>query len=525
MKKSNVVAVAVVIIAIIVVSTVGYYYYGPQPAKPTPTVVVGTTLDVTVNLDPAQDYSNGIWALNYGVFDTLYEIPPGIFPQAIVTPRLAAGEPIVSSDGLEVTIPVRQGVTFQDGTSFNASAMKFSLDRVKQLNGFPAWLLDPIKEVQVVDTYTIKIILNYPDAALKGVLSLPVSAAVSPSAVQAMGQDKFQELPVGSGPFKYVEWQRGDHITLAPFQQYWNQSRIPKVNMVYKIYKDSATMELALEKGEIDSAWDYVATSDYPSLLSNPDIKYSVVAEGYIQFLVMNRNSNSSLQDVRVRRAIEYAIDQDEISKKVYNNIYPPLQDTMFLPAFYPTPSWQQYKPTDIAKAKELLTEAGYPNGVDLTLSFTPIAWGKEFPDMAALIQEQLGRAGIRLKLQSTEFATFLKSYRAAQYELALGVVSPDYPDADTMASQVGVSNGAMAVRNHNNDTLIQQMTEAGRAETDSAKRATIYGDIQDRLADLAVYVPLVQQNNYWFYRTGISGVTSYYFGENPWWTLTKEES
>ena len=146
MKKSNVVAVAVVIIAIIVVSTVGYYYYGPQPAKPTPTVVVGTTLDVTVNLDPAQDYSNGIWALNYGVFDTLYEIPPGIFPQAILTPRLAAGEPIVSSDGLEVTIPVRQGVTFQDGTPFNASAMKFSLDRVKQLNGFPAWLLEPIKK-------------------------------------------------------------------------------------------------------------------------------------------------------------------------------------------------------------------------------------------------------------------------------------------------------------------------------------------------------------------------------------------
>lgn len=295
--------------------------------------------------------------------------------------------------------------------------------------------------------------------------------------------------------------------------------------MVYEIYKDSATMKLALEKGEIDSAWDYVATSDYPSLLSNPDIKYPVVAEGYIQFLVMNRNSNSSLRDVRVRRAIEYAIDQDEISKKIYNNIYPPLQGTMFLPAFYPTPSWQQYKPTDIAKAKELLTEAGYPNGIDLTLSFTPIAWGKEFPDMAALIQEQLGRAGIRLKLQSTEFATFLKSYRAAQYELALGVVSPDYPDAGTMATQVGVSNGAMAERNHNNDTLIQQMTEAGRAETDSAKRATIYGDIQDRLADLAVYVPLVQQNNYWFYRTDISGVMSYYFGENPWWTLTKEES
>lgn len=526
MKRTYVVSSAIVIIAIIAISA-GYYYFSAKPSPPPkqlPTVVMGTTKDVTVNLDPAQDYSTGVLNLNYIVFDTLYEIPPGIYPDARLMPRLAASDPLCSSDGLHCTIQLRQGVKFQDGTPFNATAMKFSLDRAITLNSYPAWLLSAVDSVDVVDMYTIRINLKSPDAALMGQLSMPVAAPVSPSAVQNMGLDNFQALPVGTGPFKYVEWQKGDHVTLAPFEDYWNQSRVPKVRLVYQIFTDSAALKLALQKGEIDIAWVDVAVSDYASLLADPNIKYAFANEAYHATLELNMGMpGSPLQDVRVRKAIMFSIDQKEISEKAYNGLYTPSEETLFLPGFDPKPSWLQYKPTNITKAKELLTAAGYPNGVDLTLTFTPIRYGKEMTDVAALLREQLGRAGIRVTLQSHEGSTFWPEYVAAKYEMSVGAMSPDYLDPDSVASFIATSVGAFAMGVHLNDTTLDQLVRAGAATTDPAQREKIYGDIQDRLADLAVYEPLVHMTKYYFYRTSsVTGVPSYYFQSSPWWTIEK---
>ena len=131
MKRTYVVTAAIVIIAIIAISA-GYYYYKPAPPTPKqyPTVIIGSTLDIVLNLDPGQDYNVGDLNLNNVVFDPLYEVPPGIYPDVVLTPRLAAGDPTVSADGLHWTIPLRQGVKFQDGTPFNATAVKFSFDRL-----------------------------------------------------------------------------------------------------------------------------------------------------------------------------------------------------------------------------------------------------------------------------------------------------------------------------------------------------------------------------------------------------------
>jgi len=526
MKRTHAAIAAIAIIAIIAIS-VGYYYYAPKPPpKELQTVVMGTTYDVSTNLDPGQDYATGVLNLNYIVFDTLYEVPPGIFPDVILKPRLAAGEPTISSDGLHWTVPLRQNVKFHDGTPFNATAVKYSFDRLRDptMTSYSAWVLDSVDSVDVVDTYTVRFNLKFPNAGLKGALSMPPSTPVSPSAVQRMGLEKFQALPVGTGPFKYVEWQKGDHVTLAPFEDYWNQSRVPKANLVYKIFTDSAALKLALEKGDIDIAWDYIAVSDYQSLLADPNLKYATASEGYHVWLTVNMGVlGSPLMDVRVRQAVAFSIDQKEISEKVYHGYYTPSEETPFLPGFYPKPSWLQYKPTDTAKAKELLTAAGYPNGIDVNLYFTPIGLGKEMPDLAALVQEQLGRAGIRVRLEAVELGTFLQQFRAGGYELALGIMSPDYPDADNEASFIAASTGSYSKRVHLNDTTIDQLVKAGAATNDPAQREKIYGDIQDRLADLAVYVPLVHQNSLWFYRpSSVTGVLDYYFQYCPWWTLDK---
>jgi len=522
LKRVYVVALAVLLL--VIVAAGAYYYSAPKPIE-TITVIMGTNQDVTETLDPAQDYGYAL-NLNYNVFDQLYEAQPSIYPDIKLEPRLAAGEPIVSPDGLEWTIPLRRDVVFHDGTPFNASAMKFSLDRVKELNSYPAWLLDSIARVEVVDTYTIKIVQNYAYAGLKAILTLPVSSPVSPTAVQNMGLQNFQEKPVGTGPYKYVEWVRGDHVTLAPFEGYWNKSRIPKVDkFIYKIFADSSTMKLALEKGEIDVVWDYLTASDILSSLKNSELSYITHEEGYQHLLALNTGlPDSPLQDVRVRKAIAYSIDKDEISNRVYQGLFPPLKDTMFLPGFMPKPSWAQYTP-DIAKAKQLLAEAGYPNGTDVTLWYTPIANGKEEADLAVVIQEQLAKAGIRVHLNSQEEGSFLERFRAGEFEMALGIMSGDYPDPDSVAYFVANSQGSYTRRVRVNDTLLDQLTVQGRIEADPAERENIYGQVQDRLADIMCYVPLVRISNYMFFRSNVTGVEPYYLAYSPWWLIAKTQS
>ena len=521
MKKPYTILAAIVILVILAIS-VAFYYSAPKPSpKVVQTLVLGTTLDVTPNLDPGQNYLTGVLNLNNVVFDPLYEVPPGIYPNAYLAPRLAAGDPTVSADGLHWTIPLRQGVKFQDGTAFNSTAVKYSFDRLSSLKSYSSWLLSSVSSVDVVDTYTVRMNLKYPNAALKGALTMPVAGPVSPSSVQRMGLDAFGKTPVGTGPFKYVEWVPGDHVTLAPYTGYWNQSRAPKVILVYKIFADSATMKLAIQKGEIDSAWDNIRYSDFPSLLTDPNIKHVVVTEGYYELLTLNMGiPGSPLQDLRVRQAVAYSIDQNEISRKVFQGIFSAANDTLFVQGQYPKPSWSMYTPTNIAKAKQLLTAAGYPNGVDITIWFTNVIVGS--PDVEALIQEQLARSGIRAKLNSQETGAFYSRFRGGEFESAVGQMSADYLDADSTASFIAASTGSYAKRVRLNDTMLDNLVKQGVATTDPAQRAKIYGDIQDRLAALCVYVPIVNILDLWFYRNNVSGVQSYYFQYSPWWTLDK---
>jgi ABC-type transport system substrate-binding protein len=178
------------------------------------------------------------------------------------------------------------------------------------------------------------------------------------------------------------------------------------------------------------------------------------------------------------------------------------------------------YTPTNITKAKQLLTAAGYPNGVDITIWFTNVIVGS--PDVEALIQEQLARSGIRAKLNSQETGAFYSRFRGGEFESAVGQMSADYLDADSTASFIAASTGSYAKRVRLNDTIIDNLVKQGVATTDPAQRAKIYGDIQDRLAALCVYVPIVNILDLWFYRNNVSGVQSYYFQYSPWWTLDK---
>jgi len=519
---------AIIIAAVIIVAAIGaggYYYYYLQVREQKKILVMGSTGDIIFNLDPGYDYSTWTMSLNYQVFDRLYRVQPGIFPEIKYIPDLATGEPTISSDNLEWTITLRQGVKFHDGTPFNASCVKFSIDRAITMNQYPAWILEMVDKVDVIDNYTVKITLKYPYAALKGVLSMGVCGIVSPTAVQKMSTADFEEKPVGAGPFKYVEWVKGDHVTLERFEDYWNKDMMPKVDrIVYKIFTDAHTMRLALENGEIDTAWWGIAGTDWPSLMENPKIGYAQYDLMFIHWMTLNLGiPESPLQDVRVRDAVCCSIDRDEISKKVFNNTWPIVKDSVFLPGMMDKPSWRPFTATNITKAKQLLAEAGYPNGIDIALYYTPVEELKEEPEVAVLLQQQLAKAGIRVSLNPLEAGIFHDQFRAGILESALGLMGPDWPDPDSTAYFIAHSQGSYAKRVRLNDTELDNLVIQGRVTVDPSEREEIYGQIQDRLAEKMCYVPLVRQVVYHFYRSDITGVEPYYLFNPPWWLIDKK--
>ena len=497
----------------------------PDEPEAKVTLVIGSTKVITLNLDPAQDYSTRTMVLNYQVFDPLYRLKTGIYPDVEYEPCLANGEPIIIGDGLEWIIPLRRGVKFHDGTDFNADAVKFSIHRAIEMDSYPAWILSPIDHVEVLDEYTIKIVLKYPYAALKGILLQAVASPVSPTAVEKMSLVDFQEKPIGTGPFKYAKWAKGEHVILERNEDYWNKDAIPKCDrLVYQIFTDASTMQLSLKKGDIDMAWYGIPTSDVQSLMSDPDINYAIYTQMYIHWMTLNVNlPGSALNDVRVRQAIAYSIDQDEISEMIFSSVWPAWKDSPFVTGLMSKPSMRPYtENVDISKAKQLLTEAGYPDGIDMTLWYTPIDYAKEEPELAVLLQQQLSKAGIRVHFETLEGGVFLSQFRTGDFESALGIMSPDWPDPDSVAFFISHTEGSYAKRVRLSNPEIDELVIAGRISTDYDERVEIYGKIQDLLAEEMCYVPLVRLVDYCFYGTDITGVESYYLMAPPWWLLDK---
>jgi peptide/nickel transport system substrate-binding protein len=495
----------------------------PEPEPEEKVVVLGLASDINFDLDPGWGFETWIMSLGYNVFDTLYKLKPGIYPDTEYEPCLAVGEPVVSEDKLEWTIELRDDVYFHDGTKFNAEAWKFSIDRVKELDSYPAWALEPIDSVEVLDEYKVKIILKEPYAALKGILLLNVASPVSPTAVESMSRDEFGEKPIGTGPFKYVEWVKGDHITIERNEDYWDKDRIPKIDrLVWKIFADPSTLTLALESGDIDAIWSDVPTSDIPTLLADPDVISTEYTHMYIHWITLNTGlEDSPLKDVRVRRAIALCVDQDEISSLIYDDVFPPIKASVFHPGMMTKPSWLPWtENVDIDEAKALLTEAGYPDGIDITISYTPVAYGKEETDLAILLQQQLAKADIRSELVSYEISEHSKLFRAGAFECTMGIMAPDWPDPDGVAMFIAHSKGSYTKRVQLNSAEIDELVERGRAETDYETRVQIYGELQDKLADQMCYVPMVKYVDHAFYSEHLLGVESYYMNFPPWWLL-----
>ena len=345
-----------------------------------------------------------------------------------IVPQLALSQE-TSTDGKEVTIKLRPGVKFQDGEPFDAEAAKFSLERHLT---FPASFRKPelsaLDHVEVVDPLTIKLVLKMPYSPLIAQLTDRSGMMVSPKAAKEAG-DKFGLHPVCAGPYKFVERVQQDRIVVERFADYWNKDNVFIDRIVYLPIVDSTVRLANLKSGGLDLMERLLAT-DIKDVRADPRLKLSsALWLGYqgIDINIGNEKTKGPLsQSAKVRQALDLSIDREAINQVVYNGEFTPgnqwvnPQHPYYQKAF-------PVRPRDLAKAKELLKEAGITGRISVDFM---IPKETEREAVAQVIQSMAAEAGFDLKIRVTEFATALKEAEAGSYQALLldwsGRIDPD---------------------------------------------------------------------------------------------------
>ena len=305
----------------------------------------------------------------------------------------------VSKDGLVYTIQLRKGVKFQDGSDFKGDAVKVSLERVinpdNKLKRFN--LFNRISKVDIVSDHEVKITLKEPFSPFINTLAHASAAMISPTALKLYGNKEIAFHPVGTGPFKFVEWKQTDYLKVSKFDGYWKKG-YPKVDSItWKPVIDNNTRSAIMQTGEAHFA--YPLPYEQADLLKSKANLDLISAPSIVQRYISMNTLQKPFDNPKVRQAINYAINKDALVKVAFNGYAVPQDGVLPQGVDYAlkTGPW----PYDLKKAKELLTEAGYPNGFETELlsAYNHTTAQK----IIQFIQQQLGQVGIKAKVMALE--------------------------------------------------------------------------------------------------------------------------
>lgn len=385
-----------------------------------------------------------------------------------IVPQLATSW-TYSDDGKSITMKLRSGVTFHDGTPFDAAAVRANIERAKtSKTSRRKSELKSVTAVEVVDPTTVVFKLSAPDATLLAQLSDRAGMMLSPKTFdKPVGPN-----PVCSGPYKFVERVQNDRIVLERFANYWDKGRYHFDKVTYRIIPDTTVRLANLRSGQLDMI-ERLAASDVKSAKADAALKvHTVVGLGYQGITINNNNgprANTPLaKDKRVRQALSLAIDREALTQVVFEGL--------FVPGIQPFPPASPYHDTsykppkrDVAKAKALLKEAG----VDRLAFEMQVANSTVEQQLAQVIQAMAAEAGFDISIKSTEFASMLKAQSAGDYQ-ATRVGWSGRIDPDGNIHQFVTTGGGINDTKFSNATVDTELN-AARQVYDSAKRKAHY--------------------------------------------------
>lgn len=449
-------------------------------------------------LDPAQSRTFVGRIVYTALCDKLVDVSPDLK----IVPQLATAW-TWSADGKELTMKLREGVLFHDGTPFNAAAVVATIDRNMTLpESRRKSELSSVEKVEATSDYDVKFTLKAPDVTLLAQLSDRAGMIVSPTAAKEMGAD-FGSKPVCAGPFKFVERVQQDRIVLEKFADYWNKDNVFIDKVTYLPIPDTTVRLANLRSGELDMI-ERLAATDAASVKSDPTLAYAdAVGIGYMAFYVNIANGpradNPFGKDKRLRQAFSLAIDREALSQVVFegtamagNQPFPPTSP--WFNAANPVPA------RDISKAKELMKAAGYETlDIELQHANNPV-----ITQMMQVVQSMVAEAGFNVSLKATEFATLLSEQTAGNYQISRsdwsGRIDPDGNLHSFVTCKGGINDAKYC-----NAEVDARLNEA-RASTDEAVRKQNYDAAGAILADDLPIIYLGHTSWIWAYKTGVTG-------------------
>jgi peptide/nickel transport system substrate-binding protein len=425
-------------------------------------------------LDPTLTTSYVARIVLAGLCDKLFDVDATLH----IVPQLATG--YEWSDDRTLVIHLRSGVTFHDGETMDAYAVKYSLERHLTLQGsFRKSEISSIDHIEVVDPATVRVVLQNPSGAFLAQLTDRSGMIYPPKATEAAGKD-FALHPICSGPFTFVERVAQEHVTLVRFPDYWDAKDIHFDKVVYQVLPDNSVRFANLRAGTTDIT-EYLAPTDVATVKADPRLKLAVSdALGYIG-LINNldlgpRSDTPYGKNALVRRALDAAIDRAALVNVVFNdmfapNVQPVAPNSPFYDEALTPPS------RDLAKARALLRQAGVTPPITLEL-LTP-----NQPDtlqVAEVIQSMAAEAGFDIRIVAMEVTAAGQVEQRGEYQAYLNGWSGRV-DADGNTFQflhTGQGNNFTGYSNPTVDRLLEQ----GRAMTDIGKRRVVYQQVWEAL-------------------------------------------
>ncbi len=378
-------------------------------------------------------------------------------------------------DDLTWEFKLRQGVKFHDGTDFTAEAVKRTLERiVDPATASPrAKLFNMITEITIQDDYTIQFKTEYPFAPLLANLSHYSGGIISPKALDEQG-DQLGQNPSGTGPFKFDSWNSGSELRLVKNNDYWgDKAKVDSV--VYKVIPEDATRIAMVETGEAHLA-EPVPVTEVERIESSSSMKLNRSEGLGIDYLGFNL-TKKPFDDVRVRQAINLAVDTDLIIKGVYNDVGTVATAPMGPGVWGHNPDLKGWG-YDVEKAKKLLAEAGYKDGFDTTIWTND---NKARMDVAEVVQSQLKGIGINAEIKVVEWGAYLEATANGEHDMFILGWSNMTGDADYNQYFLFHTDamGQVGNRSFYSNSRVDELIDLGRQETDPAKRLEIYKEAQ----------------------------------------------
>lgn len=468
---------------------------------PKDTLVIAMPADIDT-MDPAVTMTNATWKVTYPAYDRLVKYKGA---STEVEASLATAWE-TSADGKVWTFKLRKDAKFQDGSPVDAKAVKFTFDRLLKVNKGPAENFPTLDKVEVVDDNTVKFILKAQFAPFLSTLAHNGASIINPKVMEKekngdLAQAFLAENAAGSGPYKVVEWQKGQYVKLEANPNWWGGQ--PKLRTILaKVVKESAAQRLQVEKGDVDIA-EGLLVDQYKELAKVPDVAIGEYPSLTVDYVYIN-NEKPALKDPRVRQALSYAVDYKGIIDGIQGGHATQMRGPVPQGLWGYVPDLLQYS-KDTNKAKDLLKQAG---ASDLKLKIL-VSDAKSYWEQEALaIQASFQEAGVKAEIEKLANATARQKIDKGDFDLAFGVWSPDFADPFMFMNFWFDSKkfGLPGNRSRYKSDAIDKLLADAIATSDQAVRIKLYGDAQKQIIQEAPYIFLYQFNYMLALRKNIKG-------------------